>query len=92
MFAGACYPDDVPYSVSNCTAYLQIRRYHMQVTAEESAFPIAFSIMLYQNTCQFERLLMALWRPSNVYCIHVDASSPSAVQHTVHCRVECSDL
>ena len=41
---------------------------------------------------QFERLLRAIYRPQNAYCVHVDANAPpvvfSAVEHIAHCLNE----
>ena len=48
-------------------------------TPEEKDFPIAFSILMYDNLEQTERLLRVIYRPQNVYCIHVDGKSPTTV-------------
>ena len=50
-------------------------------TPEEKDFPIAFSILMYQNLEQTERLLRLIYRPQNVYCIHVDGKSLTDVRH-----------
>ena len=42
---------------------------------EEAVFGIAFCIMMYKDVEQFERLLRAVYRPQNIYCVHVEASS-----------------
>ncbi len=42
------------------------------MTLEERGFPLAFSVLLYEEAEQAERLLRAVYRPHNVYCIHVD--------------------
>jgi len=55
----------------------------------DSEFPIAFSILIHWHLEQFERLLRAIYRPQNVYCIHVDAKTSwefhSAVVRIAHC-------
>ena len=58
---------------SNCRDFLYRRAYMTFPTSEEELdFPIAFSIMMYKNVQQFERLLRAIYRPNNYYCVHVD--------------------
>ncbi|XP_067660711.1 beta-1,3-galactosyl-O-glycosyl-glycoprotein beta-1,6-N-acetylglucosaminyltransferase-like [Haliotis asinina] len=56
----------------NCTRFLNQRGYIMRVSAEETGFPLAFSILMYKDVEQVERLLRAIYRPSNYYCVHVD--------------------
>lgn len=57
----------------DCAAFVSSRRYIMDpLTKEERDFPIAYSIATYKNPKQFEILLRAIYRPQNVYCIHVD--------------------
>jgi hypothetical protein len=46
---------------------------------EEENFSIAYSIMVYKRPEQFEMLLRAVYRPQNVYCIHVDKKTPQSV-------------
>jgi len=41
-------------------------------------FPLAFSMVIYRDIDQFERLLRVLYRPQNFYCIHVDRKAPAA--------------
>ena len=42
------------------------------MTAEEEAFPIAYSLLMHKEVEQAERLLRAIYRPQNSYCIHID--------------------
>lgn len=42
------------------------------LSKEEQEFPIAYSILMYKDVEQVERLLRAIYRPQNVYCLHVD--------------------
>ena len=48
-------------------------------SSDERDFPIAFSILTYEDLHQTERLLHAIYRPSNVYCVHVDAKADSVL-------------
>ena len=43
------------------------------VSSEEQDFPLAFIFVVYKNPRQVVRLLKAIYRPHNVYCIHPDA-------------------
>ena len=57
-----------------CRSYLTSQRFIDQaLNDKEAEFPIAFSLVIYRDYHQFERLLRAIYRPQNFYCIHVDA-------------------
>ena len=43
------------------------------LNSQEESFPIAYSIVVYKDPEQVERLLHAIYRPQNHYCIHVDS-------------------
>lgn len=63
---------------NSCSDFVARRGYLLHpVSAEEEEFPIAFSILAHMNVEQFERLLRAIYRPQNVYCLHVDFKEPS---------------
>ena len=73
----------------NCTEFIQSRGYIMStMTEEEEEFPIAYSILAYRNIEQAERLLRAIYRPHNSYCIHIDRKSSymrSAISYISRC-------
>src|SRR6218665_1072519 len=74
----------------NCSKFLSDRRYIRKPASEEELnFPLAYSILLFKDVEQFERLLRAIYRPQNSYCIHVDKKSPKSVQDAVGAIVEC---
>lgn len=74
----------------NCAAFLSGRQYLLKPASEEEArFPLAYSILLFHHTEQFERLLRAIYRPQNFYCIHVDRKSSKSVQDAVGAVVNC---
>lgn len=57
-----------------CAAFIQHRGYIMDVlTDEEKDFPLAFGILVHKEVELVERLLRAIYRPQNFYCIHIDA-------------------
>ncbi|XP_033744779.1 beta-1,3-galactosyl-O-glycosyl-glycoprotein beta-1,6-N-acetylglucosaminyltransferase-like [Pecten maximus] len=61
------------------------------VTYEERNFPISFSILLYKDVGQMERLLRAIYRPHNIYCLHVDLSAKHVVHEATRSIVKCFD-
>ena len=70
---------------SNCDAFLKQRHYHdYEITTEEKDFPLAFSIVMHENVEQMERLLHAIYRPHNVYCVHLDAKASDSLHQAVH--------
>lgn len=75
---GNMYRKDIPllldsnfiFDRSMCRYYRSIRGYESYPTTKfEEEFPIAFSILTYNNVEQFERLLRIIYRPQNAYCI-----------------------
>ena len=58
------------FSNANCSTLH--KGFLSEASPEEEAFPIAFSLMTYCDAEQVYRLLRAIYRPSNLYCIHVD--------------------
>ncbi|KAK2139563.1 hypothetical protein LSH36_1718g00023 [Paralvinella palmiformis] len=76
----------------NCIAFKRERRYlTVPVNDEEKQFPIAYSIQMYKDIVQVERLLRAIYRPQNVYCINVDKSSPPDVHAGMEALAKCFD-
>jgi len=77
-------------AASDCRQYITQRRFIMQpLSSEEAAFPLAFSIVMFSDVELFERLLRAIYRPQNFYCIHVDKKSASSVHEAVAAIVLC---
>ena len=58
---------------------------------EERRFPIAFSLLTYENLEQTERLLRLIYRPHNIYCIHVDAKSSAEMRDGLDAIAACLD-
>ena len=74
----------------DCDEFITRRGYVMSsLTAEEEAYPLAYSIVVYKDIEQVERLLRVLYRPQNFYCFHVDLSSPVAVHAAVAAIARC---
>ena len=59
------------------------------VTQEEKDFPIAFAVTLHKDVGIFELFLAQFFRPSDSYCIHVDAKASQDVHFAVKQIVDC---
>ena len=59
------------------------------LNGKERDFPLAFSINIYKHVEQFERLLRAIYRPQNLYCIHIDKKSPDIFYRAVEAVAAC---
>ncbi|CAL1532952.1 unnamed protein product, partial [Lymnaea stagnalis] len=83
--------DDYYINVTqNCETFRQNRGYIMSsLTEEEREFPIAFSILTFKNSEMVERLLRAIYRPQNYYCIHVDLKSPDSFFLSISSIAKC---
>ena len=63
---------------SDCPNFIRSRRYIQEPLSQlEADFPIAYTIAVYKDIEQAERLLRLLYMPQNLYCIHIDISAPS---------------
>ena len=85
---------DEDYNVltANCDSFRKDFGYESyEVTPEEKDFPIAFSILLHENLEQAERLLRMIYRPQNVYCVHVDSKAPKSIQKAARAIANCFD-
>lgn len=94
---------DLKYSLSDhkynitkdqCQFYRSERfneQFHNEDTNINRQFPLAFSILMYENVEQFERLLRVIYRPQNFYCIHVDNDASPYVLQAVKSIAQCFD-
>ena len=74
----------------DCQFYRMNRSYIMSsLSKDEKHFPIAFTIAMYRDVAQSERLLRAIYRPQNYYCIHVDAKSPDRIHKAIQGIASC---
>ena len=68
--------DVVPQMTSNCTSFKSIRGYKTtEGTPEERDYPLAHVILVHKDFEHVERLVRALYRPQNSFCIHVDSKA-----------------
>ena len=86
-------PDNVYIAITkNCTEFKKTRGYVTRpMTAEEEAFPIAYSLLMHKEVEQAERLLRAIYRPQNSYCIHIDKDARPIVIDAMSAIVNCFD-
>ncbi|XP_045206284.1 beta-1,3-galactosyl-O-glycosyl-glycoprotein beta-1,6-N-acetylglucosaminyltransferase-like [Mercenaria mercenaria] len=77
---------------SDCENFKVARGYITDyLTEEEKLFPLAYSILMYKDVEQTERLLRAIYRPQNIYCIHVDAKTSNKIFAAMSRIVNCFD-
>jgi hypothetical protein len=75
-----------------CNDFKTIRGYNeYKVTKLEEEFPLGFIILMNEKVEQFERLLRLIYRPQNVYCIHIDSSSSDDIKQAVKSIINCFD-
>ena len=68
----------------NCSYFRSVRGYVAYALSEDEVnFPLAFSILMYRDVEQSERLLRAIYQPQNTYCIHVDNKSSDAIYNAM---------
>jgi hypothetical protein len=80
------------FDASKCSLFRKIRGYDRhKISNFETQFPLAYTILVDKNVEQFERLLRVIYRPQNVYCIHVDIKSAVDVKRAIESIVECFD-
>ncbi|XP_052251983.1 beta-1,3-galactosyl-O-glycosyl-glycoprotein beta-1,6-N-acetylglucosaminyltransferase-like isoform X2 [Dreissena polymorpha] len=76
----------------NCSHFKRLRGYiDHHLTEVERDFPIAFSLLIYTDIEQSERLLRAIYRPQNFYCIHVDSKTDEAIYVGMSSIASCFD-
>jgi hypothetical protein len=64
-------------------------KFHREDTNINRQFPLAFTILMFENVEQFERLLRVIYRPQNFYCVHVDNDALPNVLQGVKSIVQC---
>ena len=83
-------PRQIVNVTKDCNSYKKNRRYVLDyLTEEERNFPIAYSIMMYKDIEQVERLLRAIYRPQNYYCIHVDKKTAAKIHEAMNSIASC---
>ncbi|CAG5122438.1 unnamed protein product [Candidula unifasciata] len=74
----------------DCVNFQKQRGYIMSsLTDEEDQFSIAYSMIVYKDTEMVERLLRAIYRPQNLYCIHVDQKASNSSFNAISAIAKC---
>ena len=60
-------------SLTDCEQVVKDFSNNFYNSPEELDFPLAYIFVVYTNPQQMVRLIKALWRPQNIFCIHPDA-------------------
>ncbi|XP_056120865.1 beta-1,3-galactosyl-O-glycosyl-glycoprotein beta-1,6-N-acetylglucosaminyltransferase 3-like [Rhinichthys klamathensis goyatoka] len=77
-------------ATKDCPSYIRERGFlTLSLSKEERDFPIAYSMVIHEKIEMFERLLRAIYTPDNVYCVHVDQSSPEIFKEAVRAIASC---
>lgn len=76
----------------DCEKFKRERQYILNaVSPAEADFPIAYSMVVFKDVEQVERLLRAIYRPQNYYCVHVDTKASKQVCDQVLCNCILSE-
>ncbi|KAL4229067.1 hypothetical protein ACF0H5_012106 [Mactra antiquata] len=77
---------------SDCSNFIQERGYITDpLTEMEKGFPVAYSLIMYKELEQSERLLRAIYRPQNYYCVHVDSKTDESIYKAMCNIANCLD-
>ena len=77
---------------ANCTEFRATRQYTGDYLSEEEAeFPVAFSVWVTESATMAERLLRAIYRVQNFYCVHVREGTRRSVHRIMAAVSTCFD-
>lgn len=78
--------------ILDCDLFKAKQGYILDVPSKsEKDFPLAFAIIVYRDVEQVERLLRAVYRPHNYYCLHVDVKTKQADRDALNSISSCFD-
>ncbi len=84
--------EEYPKLTRNCDTFKRERQYILKpLSQNEAEFPIAFSMVIFKDIEQVERLLRAIYRPQNYYCIHIDAKASQTIRSAMESIAKCFD-
>ena len=67
--------ESFPVLMSNCSYVKDLFANGLHVSRMEENFPLAFLMTIHERSWQVVRLLTTIYRPHNVYCVHVDSKA-----------------
>lgn len=90
---GLAEDDNIIYpKVGHCKKYIKDKKFITSpVTMLENNFSLAYSILVYTDFVQFQRLLRMIYRPQNIYCIHIDKKSDKSFSKAIRNVANCFD-
>ncbi|TPP60654.1 Beta-1 3-galactosyl-O-glycosyl-glycoprotein beta-1 6-N-acetylglucosaminyltransferase 3 [Fasciola gigantica] len=75
--------------LNSCEAITTFSGHVPWISPEEYRYPLAFAISVFENPEQFAHFLRLIYRPQNVYCIHIDRktgrSTTEQFENIAHC-------
>ncbi|KAM9841629.1 beta-1,3-galactosyl-O-glycosyl-glycoprotein beta-1,6-N-acetylglucosaminyltransferase 4-like [Aulostomus maculatus] len=75
---------------ANCPFFVKVRGYDKTCPSEEERdFPLAYSLVVHKSAWMVERLIKALYSPSNIYCIHYDQKSSAQFSSAMEGLARC---
>ena len=77
------------YSAKDCNTILKDNFPPGPTTEEELEFPVAYAVLIYKGAPLVENLLRAIYKPHNVYCIHIDIKAPKTFRRTINALTRC---
>ena len=80
---------DIAEKLSNCSYIHEEFDNNFYISKEEEEFPLAFIFVVYSSPQQIFRLLKAIYRPHNVYCIHPDRRQGPRFSQLFHSLSQC---
>ena len=83
-------PEYYTAKARDCQSFIHSRHYTTKpLSTEEAEFPLAYSLLVFKEIELVERLLRAIYRPQNYYCIHVDVKATHSFKAAVSAIVKC---
>ncbi|XP_061197688.1 beta-1,3-galactosyl-O-glycosyl-glycoprotein beta-1,6-N-acetylglucosaminyltransferase 3-like [Saccostrea echinata] len=74
----------------HCENFFKVHDYNSFVVSNnELDFPIAYTILTHKDATQTEKLLRTIYRPHNIYCIHVDKHSNTTLLYALKSISNC---
>ena len=74
---------------SDCKKFRKSRGFDRKSTSDTEDFPIVINMIVHTDIEQIERLIYALYRPYNQFCIHSDLKSSEDFQRALEGIAEC---
>lgn len=83
--------ESFPLLMSNCSYVKDLFANGLRTSSVEEDFPLAFLMTVHNSPWQVVRLLRVIFRPHNVYCIHVDSKASQSLINGFRNMATCLD-